>query len=57
MERHFLREAVQKHEINIIHVPTQKMAADIFTIGLCEAKFTEHRGYNMGRLNPNPGRV
>ena len=48
-----ISNAVQKNEMNILYVPTQKMAADIFTKGLCEQKFREHRESIMGRLHPN----
>ena len=51
VKQSFLRDAARKDEINILHVPTQKMAADIFTSGLCEAKCTEHCENIMSRLN------
>ena len=51
--QHFLRDAVLKNEKNIRYVPTQKMAADIFTVGLCELEFKEHRENIMGRIHPN----
>ena len=53
VQQHFLRDAVLKSEINIRYVPTQKMAEDIFTKGLCELEFKEHRENIMGRLHPN----
>ena len=43
MKQRFLRDAMQKVEINILHVPIYKMTADISTKGLCGSKFTEHR--------------
>ena len=52
LKQRFLRLAVQKDEINISHEPNQKMAADTFTKGVCEAKITEHCENIMGRLNP-----
>ena len=57
VKQHFFRGAVQKDDFNILHVPTQKMAADIFTKGRCAAKLTEHRENIMDRLNPNSSRV
>ena len=42
VKQHFLRQAVQKDKITILHVPTQKMAADNFTKGLCGAKINNH---------------
>ena len=38
----FLKDTEKKDEINILHMPTQKMASDCFTEGLCGAKFTEN---------------
>ena len=58
VKQHFLREAVQKIEISILHATTpQKMAANVFIKRLCETNITGHRENFMGRLNPNSGRV
>ena len=57
VRQNFVRDAEQKIHINILHVRTQKLATDIFTKGLCDAGFTEHRENIMGTLNPNSCRV
>ena len=60
VKQDFLRDAVQKDqkdEITILHVPVQKTATDIFTKGLCEAKFTDHHKNFTGTVNPTSSRV
>jgi hypothetical protein len=42
---HFLRDNVQKGNIDLIHVPTQKQFADILTKPLDQATFSRLRGY------------
>jgi hypothetical protein len=41
---HFLRDDVQKGNIDVIHVPTQKQLADILTNPLDQATFAHLRG-------------
>jgi hypothetical protein len=41
---HFLRDNVEKGNINLIHVPTEKQLADILTKHLDQATFAHLRG-------------
>jgi hypothetical protein len=41
---HFLRDSVEKGNIDLIHVPTEKQLADILTKPLDQATFASLRG-------------
>ena len=56
MKQHFPGDAMQKDEINSLHVPTQ-IWQPIFSLKDFEAKFTEQCAIFLGRLNPNSGGV
>ena len=48
---HFVREAVEKNETDIVHCSTQKMVADTLTKGLTKPAFEIHRNsMNSGRI-------
>ena len=40
---HFVREAIERHETDIVHCTTQDMVADTFTKGLPKPAFERHR--------------
>ena len=40
---HYVREVVEKKEIDLVYCPTEKMIADIMTKGLPRPKFEEMR--------------
>ena len=47
MRHHFLRELVERKEIEIIHVGSQYQHADFLTKALPEREFECHRGIGM----------
>ena len=40
---HFIRELIEKKEIDVVYMPTEKMVADALTKGLPKPRFEEHR--------------
>ena len=44
VRHHFIREAVENRQIQVIHCPTEEMHADIFTKALTTETFEKHRG-------------
>ena len=47
VRHHFLRELVERKEIDIIHVSTEYQHADFLTKALPEKEFAFHRGIVM----------
>ena len=43
IRHHFIRDHVQKGNVEVCHVPTETQIADIFTKPLLEEKFTKLR--------------
>ena len=50
MRHHFLRELVERKEIEIIHVSTEYHRADFLTKALPEKEFAFHRGIVMNLM-------
>ena len=42
---HFIREAIEKHEVDIEYIPTEEMPADLMTKPLCKARHENHVAY------------
>ena len=50
VRHHFLREVVERKEIEIIHVASQYQHADLLTKALPEREFEVHRGIVMNLM-------
>ena len=50
VRHHFLRELVERKEIEIIHVASQYQHADLITKALPEREFEFHRGMVMNLM-------
>ena len=50
VRHHFLREVVERKEIEIIHVASQYQHADLLTKALPEREFEGHRGIVMNLM-------
>ena len=50
VRHHFLRELVERNEIEIIHVASQYQYADFITKALPEREFEVHRGIVMNLM-------
>lgn len=51
VRHHFLRELVERKEMELVHVPSEHQHADFLTKSLNEASFVRHRNYVMNILN------
>ena len=50
VRHHFIRDHVEKGEISLLYIPTEKKIADIFTKPLADERFTSLR-LELGMLN------
>ncbi|KAM2555287.1 hypothetical protein TB2_019320 [Malus domestica] len=49
---HFIRERVQKNDLEVVYLPTEDQIADVFTKGLHSPAFNCHC-YNLQLGNPS----